>query len=235
MKRAVLDHLLSAQANGDPVALVTHLQTGEQTVVGATDAFGELRLGGDTLAAVREAIAGDRGATLDTAAGRLFIHVFNPPPRLIVVGAVHIAEPLGRMAALAGYGVTIIDPRRAFTSRRRFEGLSVVDDWPDEALETIGIDHRTAVVSLAHDPKIDDPALIAALRSSAFYIGALGSRKTHAARILRLCRAGFAEADLDRIHGPVGLAIGALSPAEIAISIMAEITQVRRQGEQGAA
>ncbi len=167
---------------------------------------------------------------MDTAAGRVFVHVFNPPMRLIVVGAVHVAEPLSRMAALAGYRVIIVDPRRAFTSRRRFDGLRVVGEWPDEALETIGLDHRTAVVSLAHDPKIDDPALTAAVRSPAFYIGALGSRKTHAARRLRLARAGVADAELDRVHGPVGLAIGALSPAEIAISIIAQITQVRRQG-----
>jgi len=231
MKQTVLDHLLSAQAAGDPVALVTHLQTGEQTLVGVADTHGDLPLGDGTLGAVRQAIAADRGTTLDTEAGRIFVHVFNPPPRLIVVGAVHIAEPLSRMGALAGYGVTIVDPRRAFTSRGRFEGVSVVDDWPDEALEAIGLDHRAAVVSLAHDPKIDDPALTRALRSSAFYVGALGSRKTHAARLLRLRKAGFADAELDRIHGPVGLAIGALSPAEIAISIMAEITQVRRRGE----
>jgi len=232
MRRAVVDRLLSAQASGDPVALVTQLHTGEQTLVGATDALGDLRLDGHTLAAIREAIGGDCCTTMDTEAGRIFVHVFNPAPRLIVVGAVHIAEPLSRMAVLAGYGVTIVDPRRAFTSRRRFEGLAAVDDWPDEAMESIGLDQRAAVVSLAHDPKIDDPALSAALRSSAFYIGALGSRKTHSARLLRLRRAGFADAELDRVHGPVGLAIGALSPAEIAISIMAEITQVRRQSEK---
>ncbi len=231
MKRVLLDDLLAAQANGDPVAVVTLLQTGEQTLVGATDTRGDLGLDDDTLAAVREAIARDRANTMDNPAGRIFVHVFHPPMRLIVVGAVHIAEPLTRMAALAGYTVAIVDPRRAFTSRRRFEGLTVVDDWPDEALDTIGLDHRTAVVSLAHDPKIDDPALTVALRSPAFYIGALGSRKTHAARLMRLRRAGFADTDLDRVHGPVGLAIGALTPAEIALSIMAEITRVRRQGE----
>lgn len=232
MKRALLEELLARQASGNPVALATLLETGEQTLVGTADALGDRRLDDDTLALVRAAIAGDRGGTMDTAAGPLFVHVFNPPLRLVVAGAVHIAEPLARMAALAGYGVTIVDPRRAFTSRRRFEGFAVVDDWPDEALDALGLDHRAAVVSLAHDPKIDDPALSVALRSPAFYIGALGSRKTHAARLLRLRRMGFGEADLDRVHGPVGLAIGAVSPAEIAISIMAEITQVRRQGDR---
>ncbi len=230
MKRALLDDLLAAQANGDPVAMVTRLPTGGQALVGLAGAQGDLRLDDDALAAVRVAIAADRSTTLQAAAGRLFVHVFNPPLRLIVVGAVHIAEPLSRMAALADFGVTIVDPRRAFTVRRPFEDLGVLEEWPDEALETMGLDHRTAVVSLAHDPKIDDPALAVALRSPAFYIGALGSRKTHAARLLRLRRAGFGDADLDRVHGPVGLAIGALSPAEIAISIMAEVTQVRRQG-----
>jgi xanthine dehydrogenase accessory factor len=231
MKRALLDDLLAAQANGKPVALVTLLQTGEQTLVGAVDTRGDAHLDDDPLAVVREAIARDRCITIDTVAGPIFVHVFNPPMRLIVVGAVHIAEPLTRMAALAGYAVTIVDPRRAFTTRRRFEGVTVVDDWPDETLEAIGLDHRTAVVSLAHDPKIDDPALTVALRSPAFYIGALGSRKTHAARLARLRRAGFADAHLDRVHGPVGLSIGALTPAEIALSIMAEITRVRRRGE----
>ena len=232
MKRALLDDLLAAQANGDPMAMVTQLPTGGQALVGLADAHGDLRLDDEALAAVRAAITSDCSTTIQADTGRLFVHVFNPPLRLIVVGAVHIAEPLSRMAALAAFGVTIVDPRRAFTVRRQFEDLTVLEEWPDEALETMGLDHRTAVVSLAHDPKIDDPALTVALRSPAFYIGALGSRKTHAARLLRLRKAGFADADLDRVHGPVGLAIGALSPAEIAISIMAEITQVRRQGQK---
>jgi xanthine dehydrogenase accessory factor len=230
MKQALLDDLLASQSAGDPVAVATLLETGEQALVGLADARGGLPLDDITLSAIREAIANDRATTLETDAGRVFVHVFNPPMRLIVVGAVHIAEPLTRMAALAGYAVTVVDPRRAFTSRRRFEGIAVVGDWPDDALEAIGLDRRCALVSLAHDPKIDDPALTVALRSPAFYIGALGSRKTQTARLNRLRRAGFADADLARVHGPVGLAIGALTPAEIAISIMAEITQARRQG-----
>ncbi len=230
MKQALLDNLLAAQAVGDPVAVATLLETGEQALVGLAGARGGLSLDDAALSAVREAIAGDRCTIMEIEAGRVFVQVFNPPMRLIVVGAVHIAEPLTRMAALAGYAVTVVDPRRAFTSRRQFEGIAVVGDWPDDALEAIGLDRRCALVSLAHDPKIDDPALSVALRSPAFYIGALGSRKTQTARLKRLRGAGFADADLARIHGPVGLPIGALTPAEIAVSIMAEITQARRQG-----
>ena len=146
-----------------------------------------------------------------------------------VVGAVHIAEPLAKMGELAGYGVTVVDPRRDFAAGQKFEGFTVLGDWPDEAMERLKPDTRTAVVTLTHDPKLDDPALAAALKSPAFYIGALGSRKTHASRLGRLKDAGFDDRALARIHGPVGIDINALSPAEIAISIMAQITAVRRQ------
>jgi xanthine dehydrogenase accessory factor len=134
------------------------------------------------------------------------------------------------MGALAGYGVTIVDPRRAFAASQRFDGIAVSGDWPDEAMEKLRPDMRTAVVTLTHDPKLDDPALDVALRSPAFYIGALGSRKTHAARLGRLAALGHGEAALARIHGPVGLDIGALSPAEIALSIMGQVTAIRRGG-----
>ena len=231
MKRAVLDDLISARAAGTPVALATHLETGTQALVFADRSGGELDLDADAIAAARKAMVSDRGATVDTPAGRVFVHPFCPPARLIVVGAVHIAEPLVRIGALAGYGVTLVDPRRAFASRRPFEGFSVIDDWPDEALERLAPDQRTAVVTLTHDPKLDDAALGVALRSPAFYIGSLGSRKTHAARLHRLRKLGFSDEDLARIHGPVGLDIGALSPAEIAVSIIAEITRTRRRSD----
>jgi xanthine dehydrogenase accessory factor len=156
--------------------------------------------------------------------------VFNPPLRLVVVGAVHIAQTLVPMAGLAGYDVTVVDPRRAFASDARFPGVDVRQDWPDEALEALEPDARTAVVTLTHDPKLDDPALDVALRSDAFYIGALGSKRTHAGRRERLTELGHDARALDRIHGPAGLAIGAVSPAEIALSVMAEMTQVLRQG-----
>ncbi|MEL7239485.1 MAG: XdhC family protein, partial [Planctomycetota bacterium] len=157
-----------------------------------------------------------------------FFQPFNPPLRLHVVGAVHIAQPLSQMAAQLGYAVTLIDPRASFAREERFSGLHIVTEWPDDALAELGIDPRTAVVTLTHDPKLDDPALSAALKSEAFYVGALGSRRTHAARRRRLAEEGFDDSALDRIHGPVGLSIGARSPGEIAVSIMAQITEVLR-------
>ena len=154
-----------------------------------------------------------------------FLNPFNPPLRLVILGAVHIAQPLAKIAELANYDVTVVDPRTAFASEERFPGVKLVTEWPDEAMEKIELDTRTAVVTLTHDPKLDDPGLHAALKSPCFYIGALGSRKTHGTRVERLTEAGFSEEDIARIHGPVGLNIGARSPAEIAISIMAEMTE----------
>ena len=224
MKAKILEQLLAARAAGTQAALVTDLDSERQWLV-----IGDQ--GGDDLApahrdAVRTAIAQDASGILEGT--RLFVHVFNPPERLIVVGAVHISQVLAPMAALAGYHVTIIDPRRAFATDARFPDVSMVADWPDEAMERLKPDARTAIVTLTHDPKIDDPALAAALASPVFYIGALGSTRTHAKRRERLQARGFGETDLARIHGPIGLAIGARTPAEIAISIMAELTAVRR-------
>jgi xanthine dehydrogenase accessory factor len=144
---------------------------------------------------------------------------------MILVGAVHIAQSLAPMAKLTGYDVVIVDPRQAFTSRERFPGAALNHDWPDDALTALAPDRRTAVVTLTHDPKLDDPALSVALRSDAFYIGALGSTRTHGRRLERLREAGFGDNDFARIHGPIGLDIGAVSPAEIAISIMGEVTR----------
>ena len=157
-----------------------------------------------------------------------FLHAFNPPLRLVVVGAVHIAQALVPMAAGLGYGVTVADPRRAFASDARFPGVAVSQAWPDEALDELRPDGRTAVVTLTHDPKLDDPALDRALRSPAFYVGALGSRRTHAARLDRLRALGHDEAALARIRGPVGLDIGAVTAPEIALSVLAQIVAVRR-------
>ncbi|WP_273523583.1 XdhC family protein [Rhodosalinus sediminis] len=162
--------------------------------------------------------------------GRSFVAVHNPPLRLIVVGAVHIAQALVPMARMAGYDPVLIDPREAFGSEARFPGERILHDWPDEAVAAVGLDTRTAVVLLTHDPKLDDPALAQALRSPAFYIGALGSTRTHAKRVARLTEAGFTEAEIARIHAPVGLDIGAAGPAEIAVAILAEMTRVLRQG-----
>lgn len=159
-----------------------------------------------------------------------FLAIHNPPLRLIVVGAVHIAQPLLSMARLCGYDPTLIDPREAFGSSARFPGETILSDWPDEAMAALAPDARTAVVTLTHDPKLDDPAIRAALASPCFYLGCLGSKKTHAKRLDRLAAAGIAPEAIARIHAPVGLDIGAKSPAEIAVSILAQITQVLRQG-----
>ncbi|MBV8537413.1 MAG: XdhC family protein [Alphaproteobacteria bacterium] len=230
MKRDILEKLSAARAAKRPVALATNLRTGQQKLIYLDGSEGELCLDVDMMAAAADAIRRDEHMRFATPAGEVFVQSFNPPPRLLIMGAVHIAQPLARMANLAGYGVTIVDPRRGFAESQRFEGIEISGEWPDEAMVRLKPDARTAVVTLTHDPKLDDPALDAALKSSAFYIGALGSRKTHAARLERLKAAGFTEKDLARIHGPVGLDINALSPAEIAVSIVAQITQVRRGG-----
>ena len=162
--------------------------------------------------------------------GETFVAIHNPPLRLLIVGAVHIAQALVPMARIAGYDPVLIDPRESFASAARFPGETVMHDWPDECLRALGLDQRTALVLLTHDPKLDDPALKEALRSGVFYIGALGSTRTHAKRVARLTEAGFSEAEIARIHGPIGLDIGAAGPAEIAVSILAEMTQVLRKG-----
>lgn len=162
--------------------------------------------------------------------GETFVAIHNPPLRLIVVGAVHIAQALVPMARIAGYDPLLIDPRESFASEARFPGETILHDWPDEAVQAYGLDSRTALVLLTHDPKLDDPALAEALRSDVFYIGALGSTRTHAKRVERLAQAGFSKHEIARIHGPIGLDIGAAGPSEIALAILAEITRVLRLG-----
>jgi xanthine dehydrogenase accessory factor len=203
----ILDQLLADCAAHRPVALLTNLETGDVELTHDHQALRE-----------------DRSRKVDD----VFVQALNPPLRLIIVGAVHIAQSLVQMAQLAGYHVTLVDPRGAFADRERFADLDVIDEWPDKALTALAPDTRSAVVTLSHDPKLDDPALTVALRSDAFYIGCLGSRRTHAKRLERLAELGFKADDTARLHGPVGLDIGALSPGEIALSIMAEITQARR-------
>lgn len=228
MRPETLKALLAAREAKIAVALVSSLDDGEQALVYPDRIEGSLSLDDEAIAAARAAIRADRSGRADAGNRALFVQVFNPPKRMIVVGAVHIAQPLVIMAQTAGYAVTIVDPRGAFATRERFPGVDLSEDWPDDALTALGIDNRTAIVTLTHDPKLDDPALHVALRSDAFYIGALGSKRTHAKRVDRLTEAGLSEAEIARIHAPVGLAINAKSPAEIAISIMAQITQVLR-------
>ncbi len=217
MKLALLEQLRAARRAHRAVALATWLDGSEQRVIDRAD--------GELGEAVAEALRTDRAIVTDTG---VLVEPHNPPARAILIGAVHIAEPLARMATLAGFAVTIVDPRRAWATSERFPGETLVTEWPDRALEQLAPDARTAIVTLTHDPKLDDPALIVALRSPAFYIGCLGSAKTHAARRERLAAAGCT--GLDRLHGPVGLHIGAKSPAEIAVAILAEIIATLRGG-----
>lgn len=231
MKGRFLDAVIAAGRESRSVVLATELASGRQLLIDGEQVEGEIALDEAAIGAIRQALRADRNLTLDTSAGRVFVQVFSPPRRCFVVGAVHIAQPLVQMLSLAEYRPIIIDPRQSFATEARFPGLELSTEWPDEALERLKPDHRSAVVTLTHDPKLDDPALAVALRSECFYIGALGSKRTHAARCSRLTEMGFAAADLVRIHGPIGLSIGAVSPAEIAVSILGQMTQVLRQPE----
>ena len=235
MKRAVLDDLLAARAGKRGATLLTHLESGAQALLrdGEDGATGDLDVTEPLSRAAEEARRRDRGTVVDAPSGAVFVQPFNPPLRLIIVGAVHIAQPLAPMAQLAGYDVTVVDPRRAFASDERFPDVAVSTDWPDDGVAALAPDARTAVVTLTHDPKLDDPALDTALKSPAFYIAALGSKKTHAARLERLQALGHGEAALARIHGPAGMALGAVSPAEIAVSILAQMTQALRRDATG--
>jgi len=211
---ALLEALVKARAEHRAVAVATDTADWKRAILGYED--DPARFDADR-------------SGFDAAAPARFVAVHNPPMRLAIVGAAHIAQPLYGMASLAGYDVTVIDPREAFASPARFPGARLVHDWPDAALATHGLDIRTAVVTLTHDPKIDDPALMAALPSPAFYIGALGSTRTHAKRVARLREAGFTEAQIARIDAPIGLDLGSKSPAEIAISILAQMTERLRR------
>ena len=178
----------------------------------------------------QDALVGDRFITDKSGLeGDWFLAIHNPPLRLVIVGAVHIAQPLVHMARLCGFDITLNDPREAFASEVRFPHETLLHDWPDEALSGLEMDARTAVVTLSHDPKIDDPAIIEALKAPVFYLGCLGSTRTHAKRLSRLEMAGISAADIARIHAPVGADIGAKTPAEIAVSIMAQIIERLRR------
>ena len=229
MRRETLHAVLAARQAKRPAVLVSDLDSGDQRLFHA-DAPEESGLETTVRAACIEALRADRSRRLANEDGNaLFLQVFNPPLQMVIVGAVHITQALAPMAALLGYEVTVVDPRRAFATDERFPGVAVDTEWPDDALRRISPDRRTAIVTLTHDPKLDDPALEVALSSDAFYIGSLGSRRTHAARLERLRARGFDEPALARIHGPIGLAIGAKSPAEIANAVTAEITARLRE------
>ena len=234
MKSQYLDAVLSANAESRTIALATELKTGAQLLLDGERAEGNLELDEGSIGAIREALQADRNISLDTPQGRVFVQVFSPPRRCFVVGAVHIAQPLVPMLIATDYKPIVIDPRGAWATEARFPGIELASDWPDEAFERYKPDRASAIVTLTHDPKIDDPALVAALRSDAFYIGALGSRRTHAKRLDRLREHGFGENELSRIHAPIGLNIGAVSQAEIAVSIVAQMTAALRQNDMKA-
>ncbi len=228
MKLAYIEKALAASRAGKPAAIATHLTSGQQSLIEGSEVTGNLPFDDAIKNGVAKALSDDRSTTIATPSGEVFIEVFNPPLRCFIVGAVHIAQPLARMAAELGYRVTVIDPRTAFATDSRFPEIELSTEWPDEALHRLKPDKRSAVITLTHDPKLDDPGLAEALRSQAFYIGALGSRKTHGNRLRRLAELGFKDGDLARIHGPVGLNIGAISPAEIAVAILGQVTSVLR-------
>ncbi len=234
MKLEILDRLRDLRAGSVPAVLVTDLATGDQAIVTKDGPDGGLALDDETATLAFTRLRSDKSGRLDAPKDNLFVQCHNPPLRLFIVGAVHIGQALAPMAATAGYAVTVIDPRRSFATGERFPGVELNSEWPDDALEMLKPDSRTAVITLTHDPKLDDPALHAALRSEAFYIGCLGSKRTHAKRLERLRDAGFTDTDFARIHGPLGLDIGAKSPAEIAVSALGQVIEVLRNGPKAA-
>ena len=224
MRLSLLADLNAERTARRAAVLVTDVASGEQRLVR------EAEVGGDPLGQeLQDSLRWGKSGLVEQDGRQFFLTVQMPPIRVVVIGAVHISQALAPMARGLDLDVTIIDPRTAFATPERFPDVPVLAEWPDAVLPEIGVDRYTAVVALTHDPKIDDPALKAALRLECFYIGALGSRKTHDRRVQRLTGAGFTEVDLTRIHAPIGLDIGAVSPAEIAVSILAEIVATLRK------
>ena len=226
MKQELLARIVAAQAAGQAAVLVRDLSGGEPVFVTEAEAPEDM-LPPELVSEASSAMRRDGAKILETGSRRLLIQSLAPPYRLIVVGAVHIAQALIPMARLAGYEVELVDPRPAFATAERFPGIAIDNRWPQEAFPEKALTSRTAVITLSHDAKIDEPALTAALQSKAFYIGALGSRKNHAKRLERLAESGFGEQDLARIAGPIGLPLGGRAPAEIAVSILAQLIQTR--------
>ena len=226
MKRDYLEQILTARARNQPIARVTRLADGAQSLYDGTACSGAVILTAEQLAEAQRLLAEGRSGCLSTGGEEIFVRSYAPAARLIIIGAVHIAQFLAPMATMAGFDVVVIDPRQSFASEARFPGIALVTDWPGPALERLGPDEHTAVVTLTHDPKLDDPALRAALHSPVFYVGALGSRRTHARRIERLREHGLAER-ASRIHAPVGLDLGGRGAAEIAVAVLAQIIQAR--------
>ena len=231
MKLDILSALNAERAARRAVAVITNVESGAQRLVKAAD------VGKEPLhELIEKHLRMAKSGMEETPHGRVFITVHVPSPQLVITGAVHISQTLAPIGKMLGYDVTIVDPRTAFASIERFPEVKLIAEWPDVALPPLNVDGYTAFVALTHDPKIDDPALKHALARDCFYIGALGSKKTHARRVMRLQAAGLSNAEIARIHAPIGLAIGAASPAEIAVAIMAEITgRLRLKAEKAEA
>ena len=227
MKAETIKALQEARSQRRAVALATRLSDAAEALVYLDQAEGALAGDAAIVSAARRAMDIGRSETVELGGQKIFLNVYVPPARLIIVGAVHIAQSLAPMGAMLDFDVTVVDPRGAWATANRFPGVKVIQDWADEAFQAMGLDASTAVVTLTHDPKLDDPALEAALKSDVFYVGALGSKRTHAKRKDRLSEAGITDEQFSRIHGPVGLNIGAKSPAEIAVSILGQIVEVR--------
>lgn len=223
MKHAVLEQLTLALRRRDAVVLVTDLQSGAQRLIAAQGSAGDLELRDPEIEQIQALRHRGHSQLLQQPGRELFVEICSPPVRLVIIGAVHIAQALVPVARLAGLEPFVVDPRAAFASASRFPDTPLVVEWPEQALAELRLDHRTALVTMTHNPRIDDPALLAALASDAFYVGALGSRRTHEQRKKRLVEQGVDASDLGRIRAPVGLAIGAVTPGEIALSIVAEI------------
>ena len=230
MQLALFVKAVALRAENKPVVRIVEMLSGADWLLTPDGIEGATALPSEVADAAHDAQRHDRSHDMKHGAQRYFLHVYNPPRRLIIVGAVHITQPLVQIGSAAGYAITVIDPRGAFATAERFPGVDLNEDWPDEAMEALKPDNRTAVVTLTHDPKLDDPALEVALRSEAFYIGSLGSRKTHASRVERLIAADMTADEIGKIHAPIGLHLGGRAPAEIAIAIMAQITQVLHLG-----
>ena len=228
MKDETLSLILSEKNNRNTIIVATEINSGEQIIINEKN---DTDINNKILIAAKNNIIQGKSEILEIESNKWFLNITLPPLRLITVGAVHIAQPLAEIATISGYEVIIIDPRAAFANNQRFPDIKIINEWPEVALNELAIDNRTAVVTLTHDPKLDDSALNAALKSKAFYIGSLGSKKTHKARVQRLKIANFSEDEIKRIHGPIGLAIGAKSPQEIAISIISEIITIRNKFE----
>jgi xanthine dehydrogenase accessory factor len=230
VKLATLSEVNTERAARRPVIVITDVGSGEQRIVKAAD------IAADPLhAELDKHLRMGKSGAIEADGKKLFLNVYAPTAKLVIVGAVHISQALAPLARSLGYDVTVVDPRTAFASPERFPDVPLVTEWPDVALPPLNVDHYTAFVAVTHDPKIDDPALLHAFERNCFYIGALGSRKTHAKRADRLKEQGASEADITRVHAPIGLNIGAVSPSEIAVAIMAEITAQLRLPKASAA